>query len=155
MEEYYQQLAASVLINPGVGVLSSNGTIFSGVIFSNKRVLLIGHEIVDLLYASNTGNILDLAYLSVLIQRSAPASNIDDSRASNTGVPASKVNNLQFNFYYGYQYASYIPVIRPINLILQPNQQVVINFSARYMTPVTSATDSLQFTYRIFWRELE
>jgi hypothetical protein len=155
MDEYYQQLAANVLINPGVGVLSSNGTIFSGVIFSNKKVLLVGHEIVDLLYASSTGNVLDLASLSVLIQRTAPVSNIDDSRASATGVPANKINNLQFNFFYGYQYPSYVPVTRPINLILQPNQQAVITFAARYMSPVTSATDSLQFTYRIFWRELE
>jgi hypothetical protein len=154
MDEYYNQLAASVLINPGVGVVSSNGTIFSGVIFSNKRVLLVGHEIVDLLYSSNTGNILDLASLSVLIQRSAPASNIDDSRASNTGVPANKINNLQFNFFYG-QNASYTPAIRPINLILQANQQAVITFTARYMTPVAAGTDSLQFTYRIFWKELE
>jgi hypothetical protein len=152
MDEYYKQIAASVLFNPGVGVVSSNGAVFSGIICSQKAVLLVAHEIVELLYSSNAGNILDLGALSINIIRTAPVSNIDNSRSSATGPFANRVNNLQFNFFYG---NSYVPTIRPINLLLAANQEVQVNYAVRYLSPVASATDSVQFVYRLFWKELE
>jgi uncharacterized protein YcfL len=155
MDEYYKQIAASVLFNPGVGVISSNANIFQNLICSSKPVLLVGHEIVELLYASNAGNILDLGSLSILIQRAVPSQQIDDSQSVVLGANASRVSNLQFNFFYGNTYISYTPVVRPINLILQPNQQVTISYAVRYNSPVALATDSVQFTYRLYWRELE
>jgi hypothetical protein len=155
MDEYYKQIAASVLFNPGVGVISSNANIFQNLICSSKPVLLVGHEIVELLYASAAGNILDLGSLSIFIQRAAPASNIDDSQSVVLGANAIRINNMQFNFFYGNTYTSYMPVVRPVNLILQPNQQMTISYALRYNSPVVSATDSVQFTYRLYWRELE
>jgi hypothetical protein len=155
MDEYYKQIAANVSFNPGVGVISSNANIFQNLICSSKPVLLVAHEIVELLYASNAGNILDLGSLSIFIQRAVPISNIDDSQSVVMGANAVKINNMQFNFFYGNTYTSYMPVVRPINLILQPNQQVTISYAIRYNSPVTSASDSVQFTYRLFWKELE
>lgn len=155
MDEYYNQIAANVLFNPGVGVVESNGNIFQSLICSSKPVLLIGHEIVNLLYATNAGNILDLGSLSIFIQRAVPVQNIDDSQSVVMGANAVKIANMQFNFFYGNTYTSYMPAVRPINLILQPNQQVTISYSVRYNSPVNSATDSMQFTYRLYWKELE
>jgi hypothetical protein len=155
MEEYYRQIAANVSFNPGVGVISSNANIFQNLICSSKPVLLVAHEIVELLYASNAGNILDLGSLSIFIQRAVPASNIDDSQSVVMGANATRVNNLQFSFFYGNTYTSYTPVVRPVNLLLQPNQQVTISYAIRYLSPVASATDSMQFTYRLYWREFE
>jgi uncharacterized protein YcfL len=155
MDEYYKQIAAYVLFNPGVGVVESNANIFQNLICSSKPVLLVGHEIVNLLYASNAGNILDLGSLSILIQRSVPVQQIDDSQSVVLGANASRVFNLQFNFFYGNSYTSYTPAVRPVNLILQPNQQVTISYAVRYNSPVASATDSVQFTYRLYWKELE
>jgi hypothetical protein len=155
MDEYYKQIAASVLFNPGVGVVESNGNIFQNLICSSKPVLLVGHEVVNLLYSSNAGNILDLGSLSISIQRSLPVQQIDDSQSVVMGANAVKIVNMQFNFFYGNTYTSYMPAVRPINLILQSNQQMTISYSVRYNSPVNSATDSMQFTYRLFWRELE
>jgi hypothetical protein len=155
MDEYFKQIAANVLFNPGVGVISSSANIFQNLICSSKPVLLVGHEIVDLLYASVAGNILDLGSLSIFIQRAVPASNIDDSQSVVLGANAIRINNMQFNFFYGNTYTSYMPVVRPVNLILQPNQQMTISYAVRYNSPVVSATDSVQFTYRLYWRELE
>jgi hypothetical protein len=154
MDEYYKQIAANVLFNPGVGVIESNANIFQNLICSSKPVLLVGHEIVNLLYSNNAGNILDLGSLSINIQRSLPAQQIDDSLSVVLGANASKITTIQFNFFYG-NAASYTPAVRPINLILQPNQQVIISYSVRYLSPVASATDSMQFTYRLYWKELE
>jgi uncharacterized protein YcfL len=155
MDEYYKQIAANVLFNPGVGVIESNANIFQNLICSSKPVLLVAHEILNLLYASSAGNILDLGSISIFIQRSVPSQQIDDSQSVVLGANASKIANMQFNFFYGNTYVSYRPAVRPINLILQPNQQVIISYSVRYLSPVASATDSMQFTYRLFWRELE
>jgi hypothetical protein len=155
MDEYLKQIAGNVLFNPGTGAISSSGVIFQNLICSSKPVILVGHEIVNLLYSDISGNILNLGSLSVFIQRALPAQNIDDSTAVVLGSDTIKVNALQFNFFYGTIYPSFVPVVRPVNILVQPNQQLNISYAVRYLSPVASPTDSMQFTYRLFWRELE
>jgi hypothetical protein len=151
MEEYYKQIAGSISINPGVGTISSNSNIFTNLRLSAKPCLLIGHEIVDLLYAQSDGTpILQLAYVGILILRGAPISQIDDSITVGGAVRPA---NLQWCFLNGNN--NYMPIMRPVNLLVEPNQVMTISYAIRYVNPVALATDSVQFVYRLFWKEIE
>jgi hypothetical protein len=151
MDEYYKQIAGTILINPGVGTITTNANIFTGLRLSSKPCLLVGHEIVNLLYAKADGTpILELAHLSIFIQRGAPTAQIDDSI---TVGGATRPANLQWCFLNGDN--NYMPVVRPVNLLLEPNQGMTISYSVFFKSPVALATDSFQFVYRLFWKELE
>jgi hypothetical protein len=151
MDEYYKQIAGNILINPGVGTITTNANIFTNLRLSSKSCLLIGHEIVDLLYAQSDGTpILQLAYFGIFIQRGAPISQIDDSI---TVGGATRPANLQWCFINGDN--NYMPIVRPVNLLLEPNQVMTISYAIRFKVPVALATDSVQFVYRLFWKELE
>lgn len=152
--EYIKQLVGNVALNPTAGVSGVSGSIFQNVVFSQKKVLLLGVELMQLAYLSTAGVPEPVGIVDISILRTVPASQLDDTISKVNGaltiVPLSPV----FTLFYGYQYGSLVPYVRPVNILLDANQKCDIVYAVRFMSAAVG-TEFLQLTTRVFWQEID
>jgi hypothetical protein len=150
----YKQIAASVLINPNIGQTNINSNFIIGLTLSNKRCKLVAHEIINLLYATNAGvQLFEIGYLGINLIRS---NSERINNAVNYGFTGGALNisNIQTIFVYNDNIFD-CGGPKAIELEVLPSQVITISYAVYLKNAPTVNDNSLQFTYRLFWEELE
>jgi hypothetical protein len=147
-----RQLAINFLVNPNTGQTSVNGNLVSSLLLSNKRCFLIAHELVSFYYATAANvQLFEVGYLSFSIIRN-PTGRINDARNFSLAPGVVNISNMQTIFVHN----DFLPEsIKPINLMVEPNQLLTIAYAAQLKQPPAAPDNSLQFTYRLHWQEME
>jgi hypothetical protein len=149
--ENIKQLVLFNIFNPPTGQINLSGGLVNGLILSNKRCLLLAHELINIFYGTSAGYpLFEIGYFGININLSGE--NINDAISGNFIPNTQIVNYIQTMFVFNNR----IPEsVRPLNIVIEPNQNLNISYAGRLIEAPVTATNGFQFLYRLFWQELE
>lgn len=138
------------VINPIVGSINESGSFFSSIRLSRRFVVVFKSQLLDFIYARNTGEPLNVSQIKVNILRTAPVGVLIDAESYSLTPGSSLPTGLQLLHY---DYNTGFAAEQNFLLSLNPNQTISFNWSVRFLVPNDNATNSFQMTAAIYWVE--